>query len=247
VTDGWFEIETKSFLFASEAAMEDQNFETQDERLDQVTTARLARLRSMPVDTSRLERLIEAQIPRPMIRPTIRLSQWLQPFRAVAAGLLIVGIIGALLFITSGGPVVASPTDLAQFHDDLVSGRVAVTHVASVAAANKTLAAQWAQSPQIPNMPADHAMACCMRSIKNKKVACVLIEDSGGPITMTVANASDIQTPASPTVTRGGITYHIQSVGQLNMVMTERNGRWICLIAKLPVNRLMDLGSSLEF
>jgi hypothetical protein len=227
--------------------MENQNFETQDERLDQATAARLAKLRSMPVDASRLERLIEARIPRPAARPAIQLAEWLRPFRAVAASLLIVGIIGALLFATSGGPVIASAADMAQFHDDMVSGRVAVTHVASIDAANKTLAAEWAQSPQIPNMPADHVMACCMRSVKNKKVACVLMEDSGGPISMTVANASDMQTPTSPIVTRGGVTYHVQSVGQLNMVMTERNGRWICMIARLPVERLMDLASSLEF
>jgi len=227
--------------------MENENFETQDERLDQATAARLAKLRSMPVDTSQLGRLIEAQIPRPAVRSSMRLSHWMRPFRAIAASLLIFGIIGALLLSTSGGPVVASVTDMAKFHDDLVSGRVAVTHVASVAAANKTLAAQWAQSPQIPNMPMDHAMACCMRSVKNKKVACVLMEDSDGPISMTVANASDMKTPPSPTVTRGAVTYHVQSVGQLNMVMTERNGRWVCLIAKLPAERLMDLASSLEF
>jgi len=90
-------------------------------------------------------------------------------------------------------------------------------------------------------------MACCMRSVKNKKVVCVLMEDSAGPVSMTVANASDMQAPASPTVTRGGVSYHVQSVGPLNMVMTERNGRWICLIAKLPAERLMDLAASLEF
>jgi hypothetical protein len=227
--------------------MENQNFETRDERLDQATAARLAKLRSMPVDTSRLERLIEAKIPRPSVRPSFRISQWMRPFRAVAASLLIVGIIGALLIATSGGPVIASAADMAKFHDDLVSGRVAVTHVASVDAANKALTAEWAQSPQIPNMPADHVMACCMRSVKNKKVVCVLMEDSAGPVSMTVANASDMQAPTSPTITRGGIAYHVQSVGQLNMVMTERNGRWICLIGKLPVERLMDLASSLEF
>jgi anti-sigma factor RsiW len=227
--------------------MENENFKTQDEWLDQATAARLAKLRSMPVDTSRLERLVEAQIPRPAARATIRLSQWLRPFRAIAASLLIAGIIGALLFATSGGPAIASAADMAKFHDDLVSGRVAVTHVASVDAANKTLAAEWAQSPRIPNMPADHVMACCMGSVKNKKVACVLMEDSGGPISMTVANASDMQAPASPTVTRGGVTYHVQSVGQLHMVMTERNGRWICLIGKMSADRMMDLASSLEF
>jgi hypothetical protein len=227
--------------------MENENLEQQEDQLDRATAARLAKLRSMPVDASRLDRLIEAQIPRTSVHSTIMISRWLRPFRAVAASILILGIVGALLFATSGGPVVASPTDMAKFHDDLVNGRIAAAHVDSIDAANKTLAAQWAESPRLPNMPADHAMACCMRSVKNKKIACVLLEDSNGPVTMTVANASDMQAPNSPTLTRAGITYHVQSVGQLNMVMTERNGRWICLIGRLPVDRLMDLASSLEF
>lgn len=227
--------------------MENQDFQADDEQLDQATAARLARLRSMPVDTSGLERLIEAQIPRPMVQPSIRISKWMRPLRAVAASLLVVGIAAAVLLSTSGGPAVASPIEMAQFHDDLVSGRVAVTHINSIEAANRTLAAQWAQSPRIPNMPADQVMACCMRAVKNKKVACVLLEDAGGPVTMTVANASDVRAPTSPSIMRGGETYRVQSVGQLNMVMTERNGRWICLIGKLPADRLMDLASSLEF
>ncbi len=86
-----------------------------------------------------------------------------------------------------------------------------------------------------------------MRSVKNKKVACVLLEDNGGPVTMTVAKASDMQSPASPTVIRGGVTYHVQAVGRLNMVMTERNGRWICLIGQVSADRLMVLADQLQF
>jgi hypothetical protein len=119
--------------------------------------------------------------------------------------------------------------------------------VDSLQACNQALAAQWAQSPQIPNMPADHVMACCMRSVKNKKVACVLLQSEGEPVSMTVANASDVHIPDCPMVMRDGTEYHVQSTGSLNMVMTQRGGRWVCLIAKLPANRLMQLASSLQF
>jgi hypothetical protein len=64
---------------------------------------------------------------------------------------------------------------------------------------------------------------------------------------MTVANASDMQMPASSTSVRNGIEYQVQSIGTLNMVMTQRNGRLICLIAKLPIDRLIDLSAGLEF
>ena len=90
-------------------------------------------------------------------------------------------------------------------------------------------------------------MACCMRTVKNKKVACVLLQGEGEPVSMTVAKASDVRIPDCPMVTRGGIDYHVQSTGSLNMVMTERDGRWVCLISKLPATRLMELASSLQF
>ena len=90
-------------------------------------------------------------------------------------------------------------------------------------------------------------MACCMKSVKNKKVACVLLKSEGEPVTMTVANASDMKLPTSPTALRDGVTYHVQTSGSLNMVMTERNERWICLIGRLPANQLMDLAEKLRF
>jgi hypothetical protein len=136
---------------------------------------------------------------------------------------------------------------MAQFHNDLVSGRVPVTHVDSIKDANNVIASQWSESPKMPDMPSDHVMACCMRSVKNRKMACVLFQGDGEPVSMTVANSSDMKAPTSPVVTHNGIEYHVQSVGPLNMVMTQHNGRWVCLIAKLPEARLMDLASSLQF
>jgi hypothetical protein len=228
-----------------EGIMNSEEFQSDQDQLDQATAARLQKLRAVPVDTSKLDRMIQARIPR---RTTSRRIRWFRPMRmAVAASLMAVIGVAALLIVTSSRPVLASTADMAQFHDDLVSGRVPATRVDSMEAANKALNEQWAQSPKMPNMPNDHVMACCMRSLKNKKMACVLLKGEGEPVTMTVANASDMQMPTSPIVTRNGIEYHVQSTGALNMVMTQRQGRWICLIAKLPTDRLMDLASGLEF
>jgi hypothetical protein len=225
--------------------MNTSHFESDDRPLDRATAALLTRLGTMPVNTTRLDRMIQAAIPRPVaIRPVL----WMGPQRFAIAACLMAAIgLAALLIGTSGGPVMASTAEMAQFHDDLVSGRVPSTHVDSMQAANLALAAQWARSPQVPNIPSAHVMACCMRSLKNKKMDCVLLEGDGQPVTMVVANGSDMQMPASTVVARGGVEYHIDSTGALNMVMTQRHGRLVCLIAKLPVDRLMDLASGLEF
>lgn len=223
----------------------DDNTGSVESRADQATAARLAKLRTLPVDTSRLEKAIESQIPRSQ-RRSLKLV-WFRPMRAVAAGLAIAATLTLVLLASSGGPALASAAQMAQMHEDLVSGKTPVMQVDSIDSANKALNAQWPDSPGIPSLPADHVMACCMKSVKNKKVACVLLKNEGEPVTMTVANASDMKLPTSPTAVRDGVTYHVQSSGPVNMVMTQRNQRWICLIGHLPVNQLMDLAAKLQF
>ena len=91
-------------------------------------------------------------------------------------------------------------------------------------------------------------MACCMKSIRDKRMACVLLQDEAGtPITMTVARSADMRAPAGPTVMRGGAKYHLHAMAPLNMVMTERAGRWVCLISELPQEQLIDLAARLQF
>ena len=215
--------------------------------LDQATARRLARLRAMPVDTSAVERSLLAQIPRPQRAGRMRIGGWRRPLRAVAAFVLVSGLVAALFVATSGGPALASPSQMAQLHYDLVSGKTPAMQVDSTEAANRMLNSQWSQSPEIPKLPAEHVMTCCMKSIKDKRVACVLLKNEGVPVTMTVANAADMKLPTSPTVQRDGVTYHVQSSGKLNMVMTERHERWICLIGESPADRLMEIAAQLQF
>ena len=218
-----------------------------DEQWQQAVSTRLSKLRTMPVDATGLQCAIRAQIPQPAKeRGPIRL--FLRPVRAIAASVLVVGLLTAVLVLsTSSGPALASPAQMARLHEDLVSGAVPVMQVDSIDAANKALSSQWPQAPGMPNVPADHVMACCMKSVKDKKVACVLLKRAGVPVTMTVANASDMQLPKSPKVSRNGVSYHVQSSGKLNMVMTERQGRWICLIGETASEGLMDLADQLRF
>ena len=224
--------------------------ETQDDGDDlwqHAASARLAKLRAMPVDTARLERALRAELP-PRAK-AVPQSRWhLRPLRALAASFLIVGLaIVALVLNASSGPALASAAQMAQLHEDLVSGRVAATQVDSIEAVNRALSSQWPEGPGVPEVPADHVMACCMKSVRDKKVACVLLKREGVPVTLTVAKAADMQLPDSAKVQRNGSVYRVQSSGKVNMVMTERHGRWICLIGELSGDRLMDLGDQLRF
>lgn len=231
-----------------------------EQQLDEATARRLAKLRTMPVETRRLEQLIRAQIPpvegaNGARGSSARLRLWGRPLRAAIAALVVLGVGVAFLVTSSGGPAMASTDQMTRMHDDLVSGRVPVEQVASMAEANRVLAAKSTRTPALPTMSSDatatqpdaHVMACCLKSVKNKKVACVLLKSEGVPVTMAVADAADLRSPRSPTAVHDGITFHVQSSGALNMVMSERDGRWVCMIAELPSERLMELAAQLKF
>jgi hypothetical protein len=214
-------------------------------KLDEATAARLRRLQTLPVDTSQLDAALQARLPK---RRRARLRIF-GPLTAVAASIaLILAIAAAVLIATSGSEVLASPTTMAQLHRDIVSNKLAVTRVNSIDEAGKVLTDQsGSQTPALPDAPQAHVMACCMKSIRNKKMACVLLQSAGTPITMTVARSEDIRTPTSQVVNRNGASYHVQSTDGLHMVMTERDGRWVCLMSELPQDQLIELASRLRF
>jgi hypothetical protein len=223
--------------------------EQTDNPMDMAVVRRLRRLSAMPVDTSALERRLLAVAPHPGTEPPSIISirwRWWQT-RAIAASLLIAILAAAILLSSSSGPVLASTAQLAQIHNELVSSHDSAMQVDSVDAANRMLASQSPAVPQVPAMPQDHVMACCMKSMGGKKVSCVLMNDRNVPVTLMVANAAEFRLPESPTQKHNGLDYQVQSSGSLNMVMVQRNGRWVCLSGEEPVERLMQLAEGLKF
>jgi hypothetical protein len=221
------------------------------ERLDRAVADRLAKLRTMPVDVSALRRAVEAATanaePRAQRARFRLLKPFLTPMRAAAASLLIGGLIAVLLVALSGRPVLASPDRMAELHQSLVSGDAHVRTVKSVAEANEFLATQNPGGPSVPGVPDEHVMACCIHAVGHKKVSCVSLVADGVPVSMAVADAADLKLPASETLTVDGVTYHVQSAQGVQMVMSARNGRWVCLMGKLPTERLVELAKSLRF
>jgi hypothetical protein len=224
-----------------------ETFDPEDGRWERAVSRRLSKLRSMPVDTGRLEAAVRAQLPqRTLPHKKLWLSRW--SVRAVAASILLVGAIAmVVLLATISRPALASPAQMARMHEDLVAGKTPAVQVDSIDAANKVLAGEHPQCPTLPDVPADHVMACCMNSVKDKKVACVLLKREGVPVSLMVARSRDMRVPSSPVTYRNGVPYHVQASGNLNMVMAERHDRWVCLISDLPAERLMDLAARLEF
>jgi hypothetical protein len=218
---------------------------TAHDPLEQATQARLGKLRSMPIDTTRLDLAMENLIPRP--REGVARILHMRPVKTAAAAIALVMMIGVVMWSLSGGAVLAAPDMMARFHQEMVAGQVQAIQVENISQANKALADQWEHSVQIPQVPDSHAMMCCMRTIDNKRVACVLLRTSGVPVTMAVAKAVDMRMPDTQSVVRDGIKYNLQKSGDLNMVMTERDGRFFCLISQLPADDLIKLVEGIEF
>ncbi len=212
--------------------------------VEQAIADRLSRLKAIPVDASGLDRVFQEMLPG--ARRSVQ-APWFRPMRAVAAVLMVGALASGILLLTTGQQVLASPAVMARMHRDLVAGHVPVTRVATIDEASHILAMGGDNHPDLPQAPDAHVMACCMREIKDRKVACVLLEEAGVPVTMSVANASDMKLPRSPTVVQDGVSYHVQVIDELTMVMTERNQRWVCLISELPAERLISIAGRLVF
>jgi len=217
--------------------------------LDRAVAQRLARLRTMPVELAALRKAVEAQVPRPTradAPPAPRSALWFvrRPLRAAVACLLVLGAIGLAAVLSAGSPVLASADRLATLHAEMVAGGDHVTRVDSIDAANKALAADWSKSPGVPAVPHEQVMSCCVHQVGRKRVACVGMMADGAAVTIAVADAADVKLPPGcETRTVDGVTYHLQSSADVNMVMVNRAGRWICLMGKVPTDRLLQMAA----
>jgi hypothetical protein len=124
--------------------------------------------------------------------------------------------------------------------------------VHSIQEANAALASDNPGCPAVPAVGGDavggdQVMACCLHRVGRARMSCVSLMADGVPVSLAVADAADVRVPDSQTLTVDGVVYHVQSAQGVNMAMTERNGRWICLMGKLPTQRLIDVAKDLKF
>lgn len=222
--------------------MSDPNNNNLSDRWDAAMSNRLGQLGGMPVDTSGMETLLRSQIARD--EPRLRL--WIRPIRLAASLLLAIGVLAAVLLWFDRGAS-ASASEMAKLHYDMVSGKIEVAEVNSIDTANKILSATASGGPGFPAIPAGHVHACCVKNVKDLKVACVLMKSDDAYITMAVANADDVKMPRGEVVARSGLTFHVQTIGKVHMVTLQRAGRHICLMSELPAERLVELGTKLKF
>ena len=221
--------------------------ELSDQLVDLAIRRRLAALRSTPIDVSRLRQAVDAVTARPPRRALFGWRAWPGSIRAVAASLLVMGLIAGLIVALSSGPVMASPERMLQVHEAVIAGDDHSIPVQSIESANDALNRQWPHSPGLPSVKHDQVMSCCVHRVGSQNVSCAAMKIDGVAVSMAIADAADIRMPSGPTVERNGVTYHVQSAKSVNMAMTVRNNRWACLMGPLPVEKLIEALGTLKW
>lgn len=221
------------------------------ERLDEATRRRLARLASKPVDTTRLEerlnKAIESQQPsNPLSRPAP--LGWWRPVSRIAAVVAVVGLVGLLLIPLLSTPAVASSTDLARLHREVMAGEPDLVPATNFAQATHNIQRLWARAPKLPEPTVGQITASCLHNVADRDVACLKLEFNGQPITMVVGHSREVVCSAEhQQITLDGRTYLVHDRDGVRMVMVSRQGRWVCLMGSLSIDELMEVADGLRF
>ena len=216
-------------------------------RLDAATSKRLAGLSSAAVDTSELEeRLGGAMHAMDQGERRIRPAALWGSVAGAAAAVLVIGVIGWMMIHTVT-PAVASPSELAMLHRDVLGGSGQPVLVGSIEEANRHTARQWSQAPEIPRLNNAQVRSCCLHPLAGARVVCVLMEHPDQPITLVVARGKDLTSPNGQVIERDGRHFIAHEMNGLQMLMGSRDDRWLCVMGRVSIETLLAVAENIDF
>jgi len=168
---------------------------------------------------------------------------------AVAAGLILVGSVTLVLLTPT--EVMAQPAEMAQMYRQMVAENVGAgggMKFTDMGQINAEIQRQWSDFPGLRGAGSNagfRAHECCVSKMKTASVAFILLDVEGKHVSLAIAKSSEVASPKAATVQHGQSIYTLQQVGELNMVMMERGGRWICLTGDMGSEKLMEIGDQL--
>jgi len=229
-----------------------------EDRLDQATAARLARLAARPVDTRSLERRLEramAATQDPADTADGRRGAgavpiaWRRAWRPIvsAAAVILLGVTLAWFALNhTASPAMAAPAALAQVHYDIARGLAPDLKVASVEQANQLLADQANGVVPVPELPGI-MKSCCLQPHAGTTLTCALIERDGRLITVAIADGAKLHSPRGKTITRGDRRFIAHTAQHINMVMAHQADRWLCVMGEIDFEQLADIAAEIRF
>lgn len=233
------------------------------DRIDQATSSRLAKLGSCPVDPTALQQTLEqalnaatqatnqdasAQPPSAQSSPSnLRLlcQRWWRPLASCAAAILVAITLGWLVLGNNTSRALAAPAELAQIHYDVAHGLSPHMSVSSIEQANAILKEQSDDHVPLPPMPGE-LQSCCLHHHVGTLMTCAMIKDQGQLITVAIADASKLRSPKGQVITRNSQSFVIHKANGINMVMSEQNNRWLCVMGEAPFEQLIEVASKIH-
>ena len=144
-------------------------------------------------------------------------------------------------------PAMAAPMDLARLHAEAIKSDAMATAVTSVEQANRVLAGQWSDLPQLPAPASGQLHSCCIHDFMDSKVVCLILRDGQTPLTMVVGHAREFRPAEGRIVERGGRKFTLLEVNGLRMAMTHQGDRFVCLMGEVSEDRLLEIAEGLRF
>ena len=186
--------------------------------IQRAISTRLARLGTIPVDTSRLDQLLRDQIPMPRQHRRFLVFGWLAGAGAAACAALII----AVALLSTGTPRL-SAAELAGVYRNLA------------AQPGVTMTSGTANSPvqMAPGMTcmmkSGQTASCCQQMVGKYRLACIAVRSpSHARVVMVAGNVGTVKNPQGQTVTIAGSSYSLVVLGHINMLMRRVGNHWYC-------------------
>ena len=217
-----------------------------NQRLDRATQRRLARLGTLPVDTSRLEQKLRAAgVPRAGSSHMV-FRRWRDAVAATAAAAA-VALMVLLPLIWGSGPVQAAPVQLGRLHADIVAGRLKVQPVTSIEEANRLIHEQRRDAPYLPGMEGVRIQSCCLTDVQGRLVAVAVLNGQAPKVTLIVAEAPGFAHEMGTAVRIDDRTFWGHEVDGVRMVMSNTDDRWLCVMGDRSYEELAKIAAETRF
>jgi hypothetical protein len=215
-------------------------------KLDQATSRRLARLSTMPVDTSRLERRLSEHLAgkKPARRPLLSFSRW-RPAVGIAAAVLIAVLIGVMSL--TGPTAMASPMELHRVHQGVVSGSLPAFNASDFPTARAELASLIEGAPRPAGDYPQSLRCCCGQELRGEQMAFIKLRHNDTPITIIMMQGHHVCAGTGETITdesRRRFIVHHENNG-VQATLTSQGDHWICVMGAISTDELLSLARQL--
>jgi hypothetical protein len=217
--------------------------------VDRTLEDRLAKLGKARVDTSRLERNLDAAIPGGGSTGLRRI--WgTRRFYALAASVLLVAGVGLfVVLMRPTGPRIITADELVAIHEHYRDHdrEQSLTSVTTAADANVILARQWADAPQLPDIEGGMNAECCLYRLTDCRVACLHMKTAAGSdVTLVVGHVRDLRAPEGKDFVTSGQGFSVHQVGAFHVLSIEAGQRFIALVSDIPISDLQSIASAMK-